>query len=69
MRARRQGGREAMSRWAQPYRLGDGRRRDVVRPRDERLARAIREIRELIQPWGDGDRARLIHAVLDRNGV
>jgi transcription termination factor NusB len=31
--------------------------------------RAIREIRELIRPWGDGEHARFIRAVLDRNGV
>lgn len=44
---------------------GDG----VRPPTREELARTVREIRELIRPWGDGDHARLIRAVLDRNGV
>lgn len=35
--------------------------------REQKLERAVREIRELIGPWGDGDHARLIRAVLDRN--
>ncbi|MEN4464385.1 hypothetical protein VXE65_20440 [Mycolicibacterium conceptionense] len=41
----------------------------VRTPTREELARTVREIRELIRPWGDGDHARLIRAVLDRNGV
>lgn len=37
--------------------------------REQKLTRAVREIRELIQPWGCGDHANLIRVVLDRNGV
>lgn len=37
--------------------------------REAKLSRAVQEIRDLIRPWGEGDHARLIRGVLDRNGV
>jgi hypothetical protein len=49
---------------------GPGPCRGRVRPtREAKLSRAVREVRDLIRPWGDGDNARLIRAVLDRNDV
>lgn len=36
---------------------------------ERRMARAIKEIRELIWPWGEGEHAVMIRAILDRNGV
>jgi hypothetical protein len=36
---------------------------------DQRTMNAVREIRKMIQPWGDGDHARLIRAVLDKYRV
>ncbi len=37
--------------------------------REQRLERAVREIREVLDLWGDGDRATLLRRVLDRHGV
>lgn len=47
--------------------FGGQRGAAVPLTREQKLERAVREIRELIQPWGDGDHARLIRAALDRN--
>lgn len=37
--------------------------------KEQRLEKAVREIRELIGPWGDNERARMINAILDRNKI
>ncbi len=37
--------------------------------REQRLEKAVREIRELIAPWGDNERARMVRSILDQNRV
>jgi hypothetical protein len=37
--------------------------------KEQRMAKAIHDLRQAISPWGDGDHARIIRAILDKHDV